>query len=92
MRLVSPPPLFQFFLSFTLPSLPPYYLPPSVSSAVSGPGLPSRQQHRLHSDQRAQGRAEAVQTTGRAAGLFQIAGMIVFYFGPEFSSYNDTTK
>lgn len=65
---------------------------PSVSSEVSGPGLPSCQRHRLHSDQRAQGPAEAVQASRRATGLFQIAGMTIFYFGPEFRSYNNPTK
>lgn len=71
--LVYPPPLFEFSLSFTFLS---QRVSPRVSSAVGGPGLPSCQHRRLHSDQRAQGPAETVQTTRSATSLFQIAGML----------------
>lgn len=55
----------------------PECLSSSVSSALSGLGLPPCQHHRLLRDQRAQGRAEAVQTGAGAAGLLQIAGETV---------------
>ena len=53
----------------------------SVSSALGGLGLPPCQHHRLLRDQRAQGRAEAVQTGAGAAGLLKVAGesVTVFY-------------
>ena len=65
-------------LSCHLPTLlSPLIVSLSVSSVLSGPGLPSRQHHRLHGGQRAQGRAETVQTTRRATDLFQITGEII---------------
>jgi len=72
------PPLFQIVLSFSHLSLSPLTclsLSSSISSAVSGPGLPSCQRHGLHSDQRAQGPVEAVPTARSATSFFQIAGM-----------------
>ncbi|MEQ2175862.1 hypothetical protein GOODEAATRI_022067, partial [Goodea atripinnis] len=51
-----------------------HLLSTSLSSEVCGVGLPSCEHHRLHSNQRAEGPAEAVQPEKREADVFRTTG------------------